>query len=127
MGIKEIAALVVAQHADLTPQKVTSVLRIALESIRAELETTQEATVRLAPLGQFKVHAKEAKAETGESPSSAAEDKKKKGAGRRIVLKLAEAKVVAEKPARVKRVRSAEVDVKAKRAAKKAAKAGKSE
>lgn len=63
MGIKELAAKVAEQHSQLSVAQATAVLRTALTAMREELEATAEGSVRMAPLGHFKVSSKEGKGE----------------------------------------------------------------
>jgi nucleoid DNA-binding protein len=102
MGIKELAALIVEKHPDLTTAKAMSVLRVALEGLNKELETTTEASVRLAPLGQFKLHERTAKAGEAEAAPEGEGETKKKPLGRRILLRLMDPKVIEERASKAK-------------------------
>src|SRR5664279_2770432 len=55
MGIKELAAKVVAAHPELSTGKATGILRTALEALHQELSASTEKLVKLAPLGHFKL------------------------------------------------------------------------
>jgi nucleoid DNA-binding protein len=84
MGIKELAAKVAEAHAGTTEAQATKILRTALEALREQLATAGDGTIKLPPLGHFKVADKPTK----KSPEGEAV--------RRIAFHLAEPKAAGE-------------------------------
>jgi len=101
MGMKELAAKVAAEHADIPANKVTALVRATLKALHQELTDTTEKTVKLPPLGSFVLVTKAAGEDDGEGR-------------RKVHLRLTKPKDEAE---------AAEGAPEAKNAEKKAAKA----
>ncbi len=129
MGMKELAAKVAAEHADIPANKVTALVRATLKALHQELTDTAEKTVKLPPLGNFVVVTKAAGEDDGEGRRKVhlrlSKPKEESAAGAPAVKNAEKKAAKAASPERVAKKAERQAGKADKQAARKAAKAQK--